>query len=96
MMLLPRNRILLTGCVPIFKSATFVADGSVAAYVGSSVRNSSIRSNSAGPPMAVGAMPVRVKSPKSLHKSTVTVVQFSGASDETCMADQLEEFVPEK
>jgi hypothetical protein len=44
--------------------------------------SNSMRSNRAAPPIAVGAMPVSVKSPKSPHRSRVTTVHSRGAEGE--------------
>jgi len=54
----------------------------------STLCSSSILSKRAGPPIAVGAMPVRVNSPKSFHRSTVTTVHSAGTSRATSVAAQ--------
>lgn len=60
------------------------------------VCNNSTRSNNAGPPIAVGAIPVSVKSPKSAQRSRVCSVHFDGALGETCVAFQPVVFWPAK
>ena len=62
----------------------------------SSERSNSIRSNFASPPMAVGAIPVSLKDPKSFQRSLVTTVQLSGRLFDTQTAFQPVVFSPLK
>ena len=62
--------------------------GESALYLSGNDCSNSILSKRAGPPKAVGAMPVRVNSPKSFHRSTVTTVHSVGTPLETSFAAQ--------
>src|SRR5262249_11484230 len=78
------GEVLAWQVVPVSPLERVVA-GLVPALVysfGTAVCSNSMRSNSAAPPIAVGAMPVRVNSPKSRHRSRVTTVHSRGAEGE--------------